>query len=184
MTVSPGSLRARWFVVLGCGFVVLAIALVFYVFSKHQWAAQLLSDVEPRYGRMLGLQGQAAPIAQAEQQVMIVLGKYAYPSSQDATQAGNDAQQRLRDVFTKAGLEIVSSQVLPSKPEKVFDRIPLSVRAEGELSALQGAFVVMATIAPAVLIDSVALQSVGLVRADQPQRIAVQLELSALKIRP
>lgn len=57
-----------------------------------------------------------------------MLTQYAYPGSMEVTQAGNDAQQRVRGIFIQAGLDLVSSQVLPPKIRKQFDRIPLTVR--------------------------------------------------------
>ena len=111
-----------------------------------------------------------------------MLTQYAYPGSMEVTQAGNDAQQRVRGIFTQAGLDLVSSQVLPPKLEKQFDRIPLTVRLEGGLVALQSALVVLSGQSPAILVDGFSVQTVGVVKVDMPQRLAIQFDLSVLRM--
>ena len=56
------------------------------------------------------------------------------------TQAGNDAQQRIRSVFADSQLDIISIQVLPAaKEEAKFDRIPITLRVEGDLTGIHNA---------------------------------------------
>ena len=100
---------------------------------------------------------------------------------------GRNSQSPVRSGLnnhTRAGLDIVSSQVLAPKSEKTFDRIPLSVRAEGQLLALQSALVGLSSQSPAILIEGLNVQTVGAVRADKPQRLGVQFSLSVLREQP
>ena len=116
---------------LALSLLLLAAPLVFasfYVYEKHQAAADNLQKLEPRYARLKGLIAQESDIATLLEQTQKAGEKYVYPAAQDATQAGNAAQQRIREILTAAGLQISSSQALPSKPEKSFERIPLSVQ--------------------------------------------------------
>ena len=136
------SLKLRHNLVLAGTAVVLLLPLALlggYVMQKHQWAEQRMAELEPRYARLLGLEAQKADIDAALLQTLALLSQYVYPAAQDAAQTGNAAQQRVRDIFSSAGLQILSSQVLPAKKEKGFDRIPLSVRAEGDMLAVQSA---------------------------------------------
>lgn len=177
--------RERIALAVSIGLLLLpVIAGGIYVAYKHQWAEGRLAELEPRYARLLGLQSSRAGLASAESEARALLGHYAYPGSQDVSQAGNDAQQRLRSIFSAAGLEVVSSQVLAPKTEKNFDRIPLTVRLEGELAAFQSAFVVLASQSPAILVDGFGVQTIGVVKPDAPQRLASQLSLSVLRVRP
>lgn len=167
--------------------VLLAVPLVMagaYVFQKHRWAQARLAELEPRYARLLGFEASQDELAKTSENARNLLGKFAYPASQDVTQAGNDAQQRVRSIFSAAGLDIVSSQVLPPKQEKSFDRIPVSVRAEGRLLALQTALVGLSSQSPAILIDGFTVQTIGAVRAEVPQRLGIQFNLSVLRERP
>lgn len=159
-------------------------AAAYFVYNKHQWAQQKLEELEPRHARLLGLQAQKQGLDQQLGQARGRLAQLAYPAEQDINQAGNDAQQRVRDVFTGAGLEVVSSQVLPPVTEKPFDRIPLTVRLEGELLGLQSALAVLSGLQPAVLVEGLSVQTIGLVKADTPQRLAIQFNLSALRVQP
>lgn len=155
-----------------------------YVAQKHRWAQDRLAELEPRYARRLGMEVHRDELEKAMTQARSLLTQYAYPASQDVSQAGNDAQQRIRNIFSAAGLEIVSSQVLAPKSEKTFDRIPLSVRTEGQLLALQSALVGLSSQSPAILIEGFNVQTIGAVKADKPQRLGVQFSLSVLREHP
>jgi general secretion pathway protein M len=154
-----------------------------YLWSKHQWATDRLAEVEPRYARLLGLEASQAELAQAQRAAQTHLARFAYPASQDASQAGADAQQRVRSVATVAGLTLVSSQVLPAKAEGGFDRIPLAVRMEGEMSALQAVLVVLASEQPVIHFESMNLQTIGAVKAEVPARLGIQFNLFVLRKR-
>ena len=157
------------------------MAVGIYAYQKHQWAQSRLGEVEPRYARLLGLDANRDALAQAHTQGQALIAQYVYPSEQDANQTGNDVQQRIRSILVAAGLDIASSQVLPAKEEKGFERIPLSVRAEGELVALQGALAGLAAETPAILIDSVVVQGYGAPNKNGVQRLPVQLSLAVLR---
>lgn len=154
-----------------------------YVVYKHQWAQARLAELEPRYARLLGLHESRANLATAQEQANSLLAQFAYPSTQEVSQAGNDAQQRVRSIFAQAGVEVVSSQVLPAKSDKGFDRIPVSVRLEGEMTALQSALAVLSAQSPPIFVDSFSLQTVGVVKPDAPPKLASQLSLSVLRVR-
>lgn len=177
--------REKWLpflclLVLALPFVVAAI----FLFQKHQWAQQQLQQIEPRYARLLGLEASSSELLKAQAQAQTLIAKAAYASGQDVSQAGNDAQQRIRSIFTTAGLNIVSSQVLAAKEEQDFDRIPLSVRSEGKLSALQAALMGLADQAPLLFVESFNIQAIGAVRAEVPQNLAIQFNFYVLRARP
>lgn len=179
--LSPGALLLLF--VLGILFAALSVA-GYYIYDKHQMAVRRLAELEPRHARLQGLQGSASSLEQAQSQAQRMVSQYVFPAETDANQVGNAAQQRVRNLFTAAGLQIVSSQVLPAKAEKNYDRVPLAVRAEGELLALQGALVGLSGQTPAILVRGMNVQTIGSVRADAPQRLAVQFDLFVLRGHP
>ena len=132
-----------------------------YIAQKHQWAEERLAELEPRHARLLGLQAQKADIDTALLQANALRAQYVYPADQDAAQTGNAAQQRVRDIFSSAGLQILSSQALPAKLEKGFDRIPLLVRAEGSMLAIQSALAVLNSQSPLIVMDDLDIQLQG-----------------------
>lgn len=155
-----------------------------YVYREHQNVSGQLEKVEPRHARLLGLSSQKSDIAALLEQVQKAGEQYVYPASQDAAQAGNAAQQRIREIFTAAGLQISSSQVLPSKVEKGYERIPLTVRADGDLLALQSALAVLSSQLPLILISDMDIQVLGGVSNVQPTsvpRLGVQFTFGVLK---
>ena len=172
-------------VLLLSALVVCAVLGVFalLVLQKHRAAEQLIADIEPRYARMLGLQQQRTELDAALLQAKTLRSRYVYPATEDAAQTGNAAQQRVRDIFSSAGLQIISSQVLPAKAEKGIERIPMSVRAEGELLALQSALAVLSSQSPAIVLDDLDVQSQNFGNAgpQAPTRLGIQFSLSVLR---
>lgn len=164
--------------------LLLPLALVGgYLFSKYQWAENAVAELGPRYARLLGLEASQPELKQALAQSAALLSRQVYPASQDVSQAGNDAQQRIRNIATRAGLSIMSSQVLPPKAEKQFDRVPLTVRLEGELPALQAALVVLAGESPAINFETLSVQTIGAVKPEVPQRLNIQFNLFILRAK-
>lgn len=177
--LNPGAVLLA---LLSAGLLALLAAAGLYVFQKHQWAQERLQELTPRYARLRGLVASRAEIEAAQTSAQALLARYVYPAAQDASQTGNMAQQRVRDLFTAAGVQIVSSQVLPAKADQGFDAVPLAVRGEGDLIAVQAALAALAGQTPAILLQGFTLQTVGSVRADAPQRLAAQFELFVLQV--
>lgn len=169
------------FVTLLC---VLALGLTgaLYVYRKHQWVQGELTDfIEPRYARLAGLQKSADALTHASVRAQELEALYTYPREQDSSQAGNDAQQRIRGLLSAAGMTIASSQVLASKEEAGLERIPIAVRAEGDIVALHSALVGIAEQRPAVLVDTINIQAQG--APDRGvQRLSVQFGFIILRL--
>lgn len=171
-------------VLLVLGLLVLVVTgAALYVVDKHRWAQARLAELEPRHARLVGLEAAAPELDRAEAQARATLAQLAYPASQEATQAGNNAQQRARAVLGRAGLEVLSSQVLPPRTDKQFDRIVVAVRLEGDLLALQSALVALASEAPAMFVESFSVQAMAAPRPEAAPRLSVQLNLFVLRGR-
>ena len=162
--------------------VLFAFLAVGFVAARHAQYASTIDDIEPRFARLLGIEAAAPQLTQALVAQKATLDKFTYPAGEDATQAGNDAQQKIRAVFSTAKLAISSSQVLPAKTEGDVDRIPLSVRAEGDLLGLQTALIGLGSQTPAILIDSLAIQGNNETRPGA-NRVMVQFSFYVLRAR-
>lgn len=179
------NMKVRENLVLACTLLLLmAPVAVFavYMANKHQWLQGRLAEVEPRYARLLGLEAQREDLQAALQKAQSARAQYVYPAGQDAAQAGNAAQQRVRDIFSGAGLQVISSQVLPAKVEKGYDRIPLSVRVEGGMLGLQSALAVLPSQAPVIVINDMDIQLRSGPANAEPY-LAVQFSFSVLRAR-
>ena len=159
------------------------VAVGVFVFSRHQHIEQNLADLEPRYARMLGIAGRQADFEVYTQKAGEQLKRQAYPSSQDVTQAGNDAQQRIRTLFAESKLDISSIQVLTAKEEGQFDRIPIELRVEGDITGLQNALALLAVQSPTVLTEEFTLQTIGAVKPASVQRLSGLFNFSVLRVR-
>lgn len=172
------------------GLTVLALLLPVtgagvYIWTKHQLAQTLLTDIEPRYARLAGLVERQADLQALSTQTHEQLTRLTYPANQDVTQAGNDAQQRIRSLFADSKLDIISIQVLALPKEDIkFDRIPINLRVEGDLTGIQNALALLSSQTPLVLVDSVSLQTIGAVKPASIQRLGGQFNFSVLRVRP
>jgi general secretion pathway protein M len=158
-------------------------SFAFYVRSIHRADVDRLETIEPRFARLAGLATDKGELAAAAATTKAAVARHIYPVSRDVSQAGNDAQQRARDVFTKAGLDVLSSQVLPAKVSKQFDRIPISVRVEGEYLVFQTALAALPSLTPTLFVEGFNVQSIPGAKPGAPLRLVVQLDLFVLRAR-
>ncbi|WP_287805139.1 type II secretion system protein GspM [Diaphorobacter sp.] len=174
--------------------VALTIAIVLlpllwggmYVWQKHTWVRDNLARIEPRHARLLGLEAQGSDLTGMLERAQAMRAQYVYPATQDDAQTGNLAQQKLRGIFASAGLQVISSQALPTKESKGFDRIPLSVRAEGDMLAVQSALAVLSSQQPAIFLNELNIQLVGGLNQANTRvtpKLAVQFNFSVLRER-
>jgi len=152
--------------------VLLAGSAAFgWIYAKHHRAQQQLDDMQPRYARLLGMQAQQDEIRQALQRIAAVKARHVYPGESDATQTGNALQQRLRDVFTQAGLSVLSSQVrIPAQDAKAekdkeeapaYGRVEILLSVDGSWEALQRALLAVHAIRPDVGLDEMRIMLLG-----------------------
>ena len=153
-----------------------------YVWTVHQRLQTRLTDLEPRYARLEGLLLRKADLQALGAQASEKLAHLTYPATQDVTQTGNDAQQRIRTLFADSKLDIISIQVLPPKDESKFDRIQINLRIEGDLAGIQTALLKLSSQSPLVLVDSISLQTIGAVKPASIQRLGGQFNFSVLRV--
>ena len=166
--------------------LVPVVASAWYVVRKHVWAQEMLAQLEPRHARLLGLESQRAEIAGALERAAALRGQYIYPAVADEALTGNQMQQKVRDTLTAAGLQIISSQVLPAKEEKGFDRIRMVVNTEGEILGVQSALAVLSSQQPVIILDELNITVQGSLANNNPKlpsRLAAHFSLSVLRER-
>ena len=92
--------RILWLQVITVALLLAALAAFgLYAAAKHDAAQKRLDQAEPRYARLMGLIARREDIGSFSVQANESISRMAYPSSQDATQTGNEAQQRLRSIW-------------------------------------------------------------------------------------
>lgn len=115
---------------------LLALLLLVWAASltllKHREAADRLADIEPRHARLAGLLQSSDRFVQADGVIQANLAEFVYPADIDASQTGNAALQRVRELAAARGLRVSSSQTAAPRDENGFDRIGLNLRVEGE----------------------------------------------------
>lgn len=170
--------------------LLLLLGMGILVYGKHQWAQEQLTAVEPRYARMLGMRQQQGEIEQALQRLQALRGQYIYPGTEASAQAGAAAQQKMRSIMDAAGLSVTSSQVQvrPAEEDKSpYERIIISVTAEGEMANVHTALQGLYDIRPAVRVDELTLSRSGNLSSGADIQVApmmnMQLVVSIFKSR-
>lgn len=163
---------------------LLVLAGIAWVYGKHRWASERLAELEPRYARVLGVVEGEQPLTTAMEQQAQVAARFIYPAELDATQVGNNALQRLHEVLSNAGCQVLSSQVMPARDDvPEFERIPINVRLEADLGALQRGLAQIEAQSPIMITNSVHLQ-VTQVGAGGAGPVTATLVVSVLRRRP
>ena len=164
--------------------VVLILALLAgqFVVRKHIWAVETLEQIEPRYARLLGLRDASSRLEETLKQSRTALSRLGY-ADRDAAQVGNDLQQVVRRALQTAGLAVASSQVLSPRSEPGFERISVSVQAEGALSGVQVALAGLQQETPRIIFDSVVLQSTGRAADDGTPIVSCRLTVAVLRLQ-
>jgi general secretion pathway protein M len=178
------STGARRLAALAIGVLALLAGLAWTVAAQHGAARDALATIEPRHARLDGLAGRAPQVERALAERKAWLARHAYAASFDTPRAGSDAQQRARDLFTRAGLDVASTQVLPAKTVEGFERIPLVLNLEGDFAALHAALVVLASQSPTLFVEGMTVQGGPQAKPDAPQRVSVQANLFVLRELP
>jgi general secretion pathway protein M len=161
------------------------IVAAIYVGGHHQRVFGLLADLEPRYARLTGLVQYKAELEALNVKVTEQLERLTYPSAQDVTQTGNSAQQRIRGLFVDSNLNVISIQVLPAvKDDSKFDKIPISLRVEGDLAGIQSALTKLSNQTPLILVESLSVQTIGAVKPASIQHLSGQFGLLVLRVKP
>ncbi|HRK37052.1 MAG TPA: type II secretion system protein GspM [Burkholderiaceae bacterium] len=164
--------------------MVLAVAaalLAYWGYQTHLVLADRLAAAEPRFARQAGLLAAQADMQQQFDQIVTLLARHAYPSTTDASQAANDAQQRIRSVFTQAGADVLSLQVLAARSGPGFDAIPLSIRVDGDMAQIQAALLTLRTLAPAVYVDGFSIQTGAIANDNSAVKVVGQFELFVIR---
>ena len=86
-------------------------------------------------------------------------------------------------MFAKAGLDVISSQVLAARDGRRFDRVPISLRLEGDMAALQAALAALPAQTPTLHVEGLTVQGAPSPRNDAEVRLTVQIELYVLRQR-
>jgi general secretion pathway protein M len=154
----------------------------YLVWQKNRWAQTVLSETAPRHARLMGLDAARTNLESALANAQVLRSQLVYPATQDTNQTGNAAQQRVRDILSASGLQVLSSQVLPpaSGKNKEWDRITLAVRTEGDALGLYNALAVLAGQVPVIVINELDVQ-VQLQRPNAPPRLSMQFSLVVLR---
>ncbi|WP_347248998.1 type II secretion system protein GspM [Zoogloea sp.] len=180
-------IRHRAVIAVGVTFVVIAAVVALaagYAWERYLAAQAVIDEIEPRYARLLGLQGADAPLKKSTLDAYADLRRWVYPAEQDSGKAGNDVQQRARRVAETAGMNIVSSQVLPVRVENGVEQIPASLTLEGSLQGLQMTLAALSGDAPVLFVDSLSLRAIDRGDPKQPQLVSATMVVMSLRIQP
>ena len=121
-----------WLLMAGAALLAALAWAGWTVVAKYRQASATIAEIDPRQARMAGMLQNKELFAQSEQALTANLAEFVYPTADDASQTGNDALQRVRELASTRGLRVSSSQTAAPRDESGFDRIGLNLRVEGD----------------------------------------------------
>ncbi|MCB1702161.1 MAG: general secretion pathway protein GspM [Halioglobus sp.] len=143
-----------------CGLTLLLPVLLYLSAFFGMWGARQASlaeihRLEPRIARMQGLIQNESRLREAAVAVDSQVMGLVYPATEERAAVAAILQTNVRDIFTKAGLSVTNSLVLPVRERGNFDYIGIKLTVSGELSELDEALVGIAEYLPLLLIESI-----------------------------
>lgn len=193
-------LRPEWVWLGLVAAVLLAAVLAFasVLIQKYVWAQNTLKDVAPRHAMLSGLQAQDTQLKALQIELKKNHASFVVSSDSDESRVGTDALQRVRDLAIKNGLQVVSSQVMPSRDESGLQRIGLSFRIEGDYDDLTLFLDGLSDLKPRIYSDNLQLNGMnapvlrrgrgprGAEPVEEPEtwRVNAQLGLFVLRVKP
>jgi len=182
-------------VVVGVSAALVLLALAFamlYFWSLRQDFVRQIAGIEPRTARLLGIQESAAELAAANAAARGSLRDIAYPAGRDSASVAATLQQEVREVLAGAGMSVTGSQILATRRDEGYDRLALSVMAEGNIDAFDAALRALELMRPLVFVESLRAQptrsrrgrnAAPLPPEEDPRRLNVRLQLFALRLQ-
>tara|TARA_R110001592_G_scaffold215025_2_gene468284 strand:+ start:53198 stop:53764 length:567 start_codon:yes stop_codon:yes gene_type:complete len=172
-----------------CGLTLLLPALlyVYVMFSllEVRGGAQAeINRMKPRLARLQGLIEYEDQLREAAVLVDSQVLELVYPVSEEQATVSAELQTQVRDIFSKAGLSVTNSQVLPVRAEGSFDYISVKLTVSGTLPALDEALAGVAAYLPLVLVESMDVYPARSARggeAGDQQQLTASLQLLSLR---
>ncbi|MFV0478775.1 MAG: type II secretion system protein GspM [Parahaliea sp.] len=142
-----------------------------------------IDRLEPRVARLMGLREQAELLAAQAGRVDAQVLALVYPQAEDRASVATSLQKGVRDIFTEAGMNISSSQILSSSTENGLEHLPVKVTATGSLTALDLALSALHGYRPLLMVEAMDIHPSrrGASRNREPQQITVSLQILALR---
>ena len=175
--------EALWLLVAGCLLLAVLAWASWTVVAKYRQASTQLAEIGPRHARLAGMLQNKELFAQSGSALKANLAQFVYPAEGDASQTGNAALQKVRDLASARGLRVASSQSAAPRDEKGFDRIGLTLRVEGDWDDLVALLRELAQQRPVIFTNTLQLGVYQRGLRDQPQSLFGQLDLYVLKER-
>ena len=170
--------RERILLLVTLSVLVLAVlAAVGYGAQKYLQAQARIAELTPRYQRLEGSWLAREDMQTAQQAASQLLDAYAYPASMDTGTLGTDIQQKIRNLFAGAGVDLASSQVMPEREDGNLLLVPVTVRASGSIDGIRNVLAQLAAQTPYIRLESLNLQQGRKLNLHTPVTINMQATL-------
>lgn len=177
--------RTAWI----CGLTLL-LPLALYLnallglWGVYQAAQSGIERIEPRIARLQGLIDYEDQLREASIAVDSEVLTLVYPASEDRATVSANLQTNVREIFSKAGISVTNSQVLPVREQRNFDYIGVKLTVTGDLPALDEALAGIAAYMPLILVESLDIYPARAARSrDDSEQQLITAGLQVLSLR-
>lgn len=173
--------RAQWLVfgtfsVVGVLLLVLFLYCITAFFSyRHQ-----VSDMMPRVARLGGMLTAANEIRAADASASEQIQAIMYVGN-NANSMGVSMQQKIRSIFTGAGMVVSGSNIRSPKVFEDVTQIGVTISAEGKLSQLEEVLTELTDVRPLVIIERIEVQPERRRSNETSQQVDVRVQLYSMK---
>lgn len=172
-----------------CGLTLLLPLVIYLNAMLGMWGMRQSSQaeierIEPRLARLQGLIDYESQLREASTTVDSQVLELVYPATEDQATVSAELQTNVRDIFSKAGLSVSNSQVLPAREQGNFDYIAVKLTVTGDLPALDEALAGIGVYLPLVLVESIDIYPPRTARGkseSREQQITANLQLLSLR---
>lgn len=169
----------------GTAAVVLAICgiVLSWLWLDYREAAGAMARIEPRYARLRGMVEAEPRMLALQADLEKRIAALAMPANVEASRAGADLQQRVRELSEKSGLGVVASQILPARDEDGVEWVGASLTLEGGVGKIQELLLALRKERPVVLIESLTIQPDSRrISSGEAQALLATLEIGQLRV--
>lgn len=163
--------------------LVLVVSCGFFVYRFNTSLNEDIKKVENLYVKQLVLSESKGSFDRALKDSSDQLRKAAFVIGGDVNKVANEFQENLKTLFISAGLEVASTQILPSKSEGGVDEITLEVRVEGSYENIHNVLEALNSFSPRLYVRGMTLQSAGAIKPRSAVRMNGVFKVAVYRVQ-
>ena len=141
-----------------------------------------IEQLSARYSRQKSLQVAGPLIANSLNESNLELRKRLYIANNELNKFSNEFQESVKAMFVGAGVEVISTIILPVRNDKGVEEVTVEIRMEGTYEKIYNALESIGSHSPRLFVRSMSLQSAGAIKPKEPVRMSGNIKIGVQRI--